>query len=149
MESLWVEIRSKNTNSFIFGTIYKPLDSSKHLSKSFNFFLPNTLQSIDNEKRESIIVSEMNVNYLIENDHEIIKDIFTDNGFKQILNTPTRVTDQTSSLIDLIFVNKNQNISYKTLVPTGLSDHDLIACVRKINNVKYESETIHYRDYRN
>ena len=84
-----------------------------------------------------------------ENDHEVMKDIFTDNGFKQILNTSTRVTDQTSSLIDLIFVNNNQNISYKTVIPTGLSDHDLIACARKVNNVKYESETIRYRDYKN
>ena len=58
-------------------------------------------------------------------------------------------TDQTSSLIDLIFVNNNQNISYKTVIPTGLSDHDLIACVRKVNNIKYESETIGYRDYKN
>ena len=63
------------------------------MSKNFNFFLSKTLQSIDNEKRESIIMGDMNVNYLIENDHEVIKDIFTDNGFKQILNTPTRVTD--------------------------------------------------------
>ena len=91
----------------------------------------------------------MNVNYLIENDHVVIKYIFTDNGFKQILNTPTRVTDQTSSLIDLIFVNNNQNNSYKTVISTGLSDHDLIACVRKVNNIKYESETIRYRDYEN
>ena len=30
----------------------------------------------------------MNVNYLIENDHEVIKDTFADNGFKQIINTP-------------------------------------------------------------
>ena len=104
-DSLWVEIRLKNTKPFIFGTIYKPPDSSKHLSKNFNFFLSKTLQSIDSEKRESIIMGDMNVNYLIENDHEVIKDIFTDNGFKQILNAPTRVTDQTSSLIDLIFVN--------------------------------------------
>ena len=148
-ESLWVEIRLKNTKPFIFGTIYKPPDSSKHLSKNFNFFLSKTLQSIDSEKRESIIMGDMNVNYLIENDHEVIKDIFTDNGFKQILNTPMRVTDQTSSLIDLIFVNNNQNISYKTVIPTGLSHHDLIACVRKVNNVKHESETIHYRDYKN
>ena len=81
-ESLWVEIRLKNTKPFIFGTIYKPPDSSKHLSKNFNFFLSKTLQSIDNEKRESIIMGDMNVNYLIENDHEVIKDIFTDNGFK-------------------------------------------------------------------
>ena len=74
------------------------------MSKNFNFFLSKTLQSIDSEKRESIIMGDMNVNYLKENDHEVIKDIFTDNGFKQILNTPTRVTDQTFSLTDLIFV---------------------------------------------
>ena len=41
-------------------------------------------------------MGDMNVNYLIENDHEVIIDIFTDNGFKQILNTQTQtcVTDQ-------------------------------------------------------
>ena len=133
---------------FIFGTIYKPPDSSKHLSKNLNFFLSKTLQSIDSEKQESIIMSYMNVNYLIENEHQVIKDIFTDNGFKLILNTPTCVTDQISSLIDLIFVNNNENISYKTVIPTGLSHHDLIACVRKVNNVKHESETIHYHDYK-
>ena len=83
-----------------------------------------------------------------ENDHEVMKDIFTDNGFKQILNTSTRVTDQTCSLIDLIFVNKNQN-SYKTVIPTGLGYHDLIAFARKVNNVMYQSETIRYRDYKN
>ena len=106
--------------------------------------MSETLQSNDSEKRESIIMGDMNVKYLMENDHEVIKDIFTDNGFKQILNNPTRVTDQTS-LIDLIFVNNYQNISYKTVIPTGLRDYDLIACVRKVNNVKYESEIIRYR----
>ena len=54
-----------------------------------------------------------------------------------------------SSLIDLIYVNNNQNISYKTVIPRGLSDHGLIACVRKVNNVKYESETIRFRDSKN
>ena len=144
-----MEIRLKNTKTFIFGTVYKPPDSSKHLSKNFNFFLSKTLQSIDSEKREPVIMGDRNVNYLIKNNHEVIKDIFTDNGFKQILNSATRVTDQISSLIDLIFVNNYHHISYETVVPTGLSDHDLIACARKVNNIKYESETIHYRDYKN
>ena len=57
-ESLWMEIRLKNTKPFVFGTIYKPPDSSKHLSKNFNFFLSKTLQSIDSEKRESIIMGD-------------------------------------------------------------------------------------------
>ena len=81
-EYLWAEMLLKNTKPFILGTIYKSPDSLKHLSKKFNFFLSKTLQSIDNEKRESIIMGDMNVNYLIENVHEVIKDIFTDNGFK-------------------------------------------------------------------
>ena len=67
-----MEIQLKNTKPLIFGTIYKPPDSSKHLSKIFNFFLSKTLQSIDSEKRESIIMGDMNVNYLIENDHEVL-----------------------------------------------------------------------------
>ena len=86
-----MEIRLKNTKPFIFGTIYKPLGSSKHLSKAFKVFLSKTLQSIDSEKREPIINSDMNVNYLVENDHEVIKDVLTKNGFKQVLNTPSRV----------------------------------------------------------
>ena len=64
--------------------------------------------------------------------------------------TPHRAFfDQTSLLGDLIFVNNNQNISYKTVIPTGHSDHNLIACVRKVNSVKYESETIRCRDCKN
>ena len=42
-EPLWMEIRLKNTKPFIFGTIYKPLDSSKHFPKKFKFFLSKTL----------------------------------------------------------------------------------------------------------
>ena len=64
--------------------------------------------------------------------------------------TPHRAFfDQTSLLGDLIFVNNNQNISYKTVIPTGHSDHNLIACVRKVNSVKYESETIRCRGCKN
>ena len=36
IDSLWVEMRLKNTKPFIFGTIYKPSDSSKHFSKHYN-----------------------------------------------------------------------------------------------------------------
>ena len=53
-ESLCVEIRLKNTKPFIFRTIYKHPDSSKHLSKNFNFFLSKTLQSIDSKKRDQL-----------------------------------------------------------------------------------------------
>ena len=35
------------------------------------------------------------------------------------------------------------------VIHAGLSDHDLIGCVRKMNNIKYKSKTIHYRNFKN
>ena len=32
-------------------------------------------------------------------------------------------------------------------INASLSDHDIIACVRKANNIKYEAETIKRRDF--
>ena len=86
------------------------------MSKNFNFFLSKALQSINSEKRESIIMGDVNVNYLIENDREVIKDIFTDNGFKQILNTPTRVR----SILDAVLKQGVLRLFQRDLVRLGL-----------------------------
>ena len=53
-----------------------------------------------------------------------------------------------TSKCDIRQSSMRRDFSYKVVIPTGLSDHDLIACVRKVN-VKYESETIRYRDNNN
>jgi len=49
----------------------------------------------------------------------------------------------------VIQTNNTSNISDKTVIPPGLSDHDLIACVRKMSNSKYQSQTIRCRDFKN
>ena len=77
----------------------------------------------------------------------IIKEIITANGFKQIINEPTRVTDTTSSLIDLVFTNCPVNITQTHVIISSLSDHNMIGAVRKINNFKHPSRTIKCRNY--
>lgn len=148
MESIWVEINLTNTKPILLGNFYRPPDSSEYLPKNFNAVLANVLEKIDKSNHETIIMGDMNVNYLSKNEHSNIKNIFSDNGFKQIIDKPTRITDNTTTLIDLIQVNYKERICYKTVIPTGLSDHDLIACVRKANGVTIPPETIRYRDYR-
>ena len=66
-------------------------------------------------------MGDMNVNYLSKNEHSNIKNIFSDNGFKQIIDKPTRITDKTATLIDLIQVNNIERICYKTVIPTSKS----------------------------
>ena len=69
IEGLWIEISPKFTKPFIFCIIYKPPDSSKHLSKSFLIKLLRKIESINREKKEIIIMGDLNTNYLVQNDH--------------------------------------------------------------------------------
>jgi len=101
------------------------------------------------KKKETIIMGDLNCNYLNDNDHKEIKDIFTTNGFTQLLKTPTCVTATTSTLIDIIITSNPLNISGTSNICAGLSDHNLTACTRKINSVKYQPETIICRNFSN
>ena len=107
------------------------------------------VKKINREKKETIIMGDLNCNYLNDNDHKEIKDIFTTNGFTQLLKTPTRVTATTSTLIDIIITSNPLNISGTSNICAGLSDHNLTACTRKINSVKYQPETIICRNFSN
>ena len=52
-------------------------------------------------------------------------------ALEQIITRPTRVTDQTATLIDHIYTNSPNNVSQSGVIDLGLSDHDLIYCTRK------------------
>ena len=79
--SICVEIKPKKSNSWIFSTMYKPPDSSKYLTKNFHSHLENILNLITSEQKETILMGDINVNYLLKEDHKEIKKLFTVNGF--------------------------------------------------------------------
>ena len=59
--------------------MYKPPDSSIHLSKNFTPNLAAKLQNINRENKEVIIMGDINIDYLKKDDHKVIKDIFAVN----------------------------------------------------------------------
>ena len=105
------------------------------------------LNDLDKKKKETIILGDLNVDYL-KQDNEPIKQSFQLNGFSQLIKLPTRITETTATLIDVIQTSKECNISYNVVIPADLSDHDLIGCVRKMHNIKYQPKTIRCRNYR-
>ena len=54
------------------------------------------------------------------------------NGFTQLIDTPTRVTNNSSSLIDHIYTNDTRKISQSGVIESGISDHFITYCTRKI-----------------
>ena len=52
-------------------------------------------------------------------------------SLEQIITRPTRITDQTATLIDYILTNSPDKVSQSGVVDLGLSDHDVIYWTRK------------------
>ena len=57
--------------------------------------------------------------------------MMTTNGYTQLINTPTRVTNNSSSLIDHIYTNNTDKISQSGVIESGISDHFITFCTRK------------------
>ena len=78
----------------MFPIIYKPPDSSNNaFVKTFTTKLLDKIEKTSNERKETMIMGDLNYNYLNDNDQDI-KDIFATNSFIQLPNTPTRITAQ-------------------------------------------------------
>ena len=131
LESIWIEIFPHNAKSFLLSTTYRPPDRSKYLFKNFNTLVNDTLNVISSEREECIIMGDTNINYLDKNNHNDIKDIFMLNGYKQLVTKATRITEDSKTLIDIIFTNKPKNISKTDTIPTSLSNHDMVGCARQ------------------
>ena len=71
-------------------------------------------------------------------------------SLEQLIDEPTRVTESTATLIDMIFTNAKHRISDSGVIRLGLSDHFMIFCVFKAGVFKGSSpKTIEYRSYKN
>ena len=101
------------------------------------------------ENKETIILGDFNINYNEPSDKSNFKSAINQFGFKQMVNKSTRVTNTSSTLIDLIMTNNPSTLSHVNAIATSLSDHDMVACIRKLNTQRYEPKTIKARNYSN
>ena len=102
------------------------------------------------KNKEAILCGDLNCNYLVPSDHQPIKDIISLNGFKQIIDQPTRITQSTETLIDIFattheLINLTKNIIYGS----SSRDHELIGIVRKINCRNLSPRRIQCRSFKN
>ena len=93
MECIWIEIILKKAKNILIAVLYRPPDSSLDCNKNFNEDLDSMLSLVHDTSFETIILGDINVNYLIKKDHKNIKDIFKIHGYQQIIETPTRTTN--------------------------------------------------------
>ena len=67
-----------------------------------------------------------------------------------MITLPTRISENTSSLLDHILTNSEEKISQNEVIDIGFSDHQLMFCTRKITHQKYnDNQYIKIRSLKN
>ena len=143
IEGIWLEILFPNTRSILVGNFYRPPEGSLYLSPNFDIELQNMLTSATCENKEIIILGDFNYDFLNPTSGRTLKENLKDNGLMQIIKDPTRITNNSSTLIDIIATTQTHNISTSAVIQNSMSDHDMIGCVRKVNNLKFAPRTFH------
>ena len=142
IESLVVEVNAGNSCKFILGCIYRPPDADVIC---FNDDLDNILNSLSAGYNKSIfLVGDFNLDLLKFTSHQptetFLHNMLSKSLFPLIRN-PTRITDNSASLLDNIFTNKLDGVFYSAIIHSDISDHFPVI-MRYNHNVRNATKTM-------
>ena len=142
---MWLELFFPKSRGILLGTYNRP----PNITLEFFDYLGDTLERVSAENKEINICGDFNCPLNNSTVTKKLKSLLCSHGLSQIMESPTRVTKDNLSLIDLILTNFPDNIMKHSVIPLELSDQDLVLCVRKINGIKFAPRITHGRNYRN
>ena len=147
IECCWLQINVRNSRSLLVGILYRPPDTSRYLNEDFEQSFDDMLGTAIAEEKETIIMGDINCNYMKDTDHKNIKNIVTGYGFKQQIKEPTRITSETRTLIDIIASTHPGNVKSPVVLGSSFSDHEVVAIIRKINCQRTKPRKIVSRNF--
>ena len=150
IENIFIKILLPKTKPFVVGIFYRPPNQNDFLdsvSSDFHKLFP--------EKNDLFILGDMNINSEI-NGKSIFgkttskdfsapipalgkqyKEFCSSFSLTQLIDSPTRITSTSSSVIDHVLTNSREKISNSGVIELALSDHHLIFCTRKLKRQKF------------
>ncbi|XP_031556954.1 uncharacterized protein LOC116293638 [Actinia tenebrosa] len=132
VESLCFEIMKPNSKSFAVLACYRP---PNYDTRSFFNIFENVLTKIDSEFKEIYILGDLNCDLLSTNINQQTRYLNTTAELfqlTQLITEPTRVTEKSKTLIDVILTNSPDRVVRSGVVHIGISDHSLVYTIRKI-----------------
>ena len=131
---LWLQIQHKKMKSVLLCTTYRPPDCP--VTCLVDYFTDNYTKALTLGK-EVFVVGDLNCNLLKScPEGDALKDVCSSLNLTQLVKSPTRVTPQSSSLIDVIMASNTSLIVESGVVETHIGDHCLIYSVLKLKEPK-------------
>ena len=148
VEMLWVEITTKKDKIAV-GVLYKP---PKIPHASFEKIFDNLI-SVYSKYQHTILLGDFNINMLHPESPEVksLNDLIIEPfNLEQIIKSPTRISETSRTLIDLILVSKPENVLFSDVCDaSGISDHHFTYLAYNIKKDKVKPRIVKARDFRN
>lgn len=146
LEQLWVKSLI-NGKKYVIGVLYRPPTANiLHFFDELDKAMSETLPFGEN----IIIMGDFNINLLnYNNSVSFLNDFLEAHDLKQLVNEPTRVTNSSQSLLDLLMVSKTECVEYVNVINANVSDHHATIFKGKPFISKPTEKFVTYRDYKN
>ena len=147
-EMLFVEV-TVGLIKIAVGVIYK----SPLVPYSVFAAIHENLLSVTSKYEHCIIMGDMNIDHLKVNTPAL--NFFTSYvtepfALTQVIDEPTRITADSSTLIDLMLTSNSENVKVHGVIDTpGISDHCLTYLAYSIKKPKFKPKMVTRRDFRN
>lgn len=89
------------------------------------------------QNKEIIIMGDFNINWDDKHGRKNLKRSTDYFNLEQLIEKPTRITNNSQTRIDLLFSNKPNRIIKTFIFFTGLSDHNMVLFSRKLSKKRY------------
>lgn len=130
IEQLWLEIDIDGV-CVVVGVVYRP----PHLDhKLFLDDLESTISTCLAISENIICFGDLNIDMLKPNETKSLdlSMLLTGLQFTQVISSPTRTTEHSKTLIDLILVSNEQLVADSGVKSSEVSDHDLVFCMLNV-----------------
>ena len=149
METVWLEVAFPSKSKTLICSIYKPSNADFN---NFKSTLDKSLEQISTEEKEIIVIGDFNCDMRpkkLASDSKELRDLFNLYQFNQLIKSPTRITDSTATLIDLVFTTDKEKIVSSGVLDCAISDHSLVFIIRRAKKPRGGTKNIVYRKFKN
>ena len=122
IENIWIEVQSLR-NKFLLGLFYRPPNATTEYWDAFE----DIIEKASEENLDIIITGDFNYDVLKANTNSQFFRILSKFNLQNIITDPTRVTNTSSTCIDLIITNHSAIITNSNVLPPFNSDHCTIS----------------------
>ena len=117
VEAIWIEVRIKRNKPILVGFVYRNPSEQSDWFDRFN----EMMEAVTLTNNEIILSGDFNID--LQKPSKRWTQIYESFGLCQLIDTPTRVTSSSKTLIDHIYVSTRQNILEVCCPHSGCSDH--------------------------